>query len=137
MLAPEIEPLADRALQSDQGLSDYLTASGANVTLVQTAPDLKRPLVISSTLLEFAEGGGCEVLAYQSASDAEQAGPLSGGGGVRVRRAPTLGRGTIDTVRENYKPTHRFGRFVAVCSEEPTQVSEAFRKLEAYAEARE
>ena len=136
-LDPEIEPFAVRALQDDGALVGYLTASGVNVTLAQSAPDLRRPQVVRSTLLGFAEGGRCEVLAYESASDAEYLGPKSGGGGFRVRRAPTLGRRTINTAHRNYKPTHLFGRFVAVCSGEPAQVAEAFRKLQAYAEARE
>ena len=128
-----MRPLAERALEGPSSLVRYLRESEVDVAYVESEPNLTDLHVTESTLLDFVERGACEILTYRSSADAEQFGPRSGGGGIRVRRTPTLGRRTIDTVHSRYKPTYRFGRFVAVCSNEPAQVAEALRKLQAYA----
>lgn len=134
-MVPEAEPLAPEATESAEGLVSYLEASGIELLLVESRPDLVRPRVTRSTLLEFALGGGCEVLTYTTAEDAEQIGPRSGGGGTYTRRTPGLATGDFTTVRSRYKPTYRFGPLVVACSGEDPLVDRALRSLERFAES--
>ena len=130
-MSPEAEVFADRALSSVEGLEAYLAASKARVVYMESQPAVGRPYVSRTTVMEFAERGGCLILTYESPEDAEQHGPRSGGGGVYVRR--DIYDSNFDTARVNYKPTHRFGRFVSVCYDEPTRATNALRNLQAYA----
>ena len=132
-IGPEVQPFAVPALETDAGLVDYLKASGVEIDYFQGAADVERPHVVRATIVDFTERGACEVLTYGSTADAEQFGPRSGGGGLRLR-APEGDPGYA-TVRENYKPTYRFGRLVAVCSGEPVNAAEALRKLQAFSAA--
>lgn len=134
-MVPEAEPLAPEAVKNADGLAEYLEASGIELLLVESRPDLVRPRVTRSTLLEFALGGGCEVLTYETAEDAEQIGPRSGGGGTYTRRTPGLATGDFTTVRSRYKPTYRFGPLVVACSGEDPLVDRALRSLEQFAES--
>ncbi len=130
-MSPEAEAYADRALDSVAGLEAYLTASDARVSFMESEPAIGRPFVKRTTTMEFEEGGGCLILTYDSPQDAELHGPRSGGGRVYVRR--DLVDSSFDTVRRNYKPTHRFGPFVSVCFNEPARVTNALRNLQSYA----
>ena len=132
-MSPEAEVYADRALESVTGLETYLAASEARVVYMESEPAVGRPFVSRTTTMEFEEGGGCLILTYDSPQDAELHGPRSGGGGVYVRRDVTNPK--FDTVRRNYKPTHRFGPFVAVCFDEPARATNALRNLDAFARA--
>lgn len=134
-MVPEAEPLAPAAVESADGLAEYLEASGLDLLFVETRPDLIRPRVTQSTLIEFALGGACEVLTYETTEDAEEIGPRSGGGETYTRRTRSIMGGDFVSVRSRYKPTYRFGPLVAACSGEDPLVDRALRSLEQFAES--
>jgi hypothetical protein len=134
-MAPQAEPHASSALDTIDGLEEYLTASGVEVLSARQLPTPPRPGVVRAASFRFDAGGRCTILTYPSAQDAEEYAPKTV---TRENREYSRGgfAGYGASARRDIEvPTILFGANAALCQSEAPEVTQALEALGAYAEA--